>query len=306
MERTTGLRSAPLRRFAKRILTLVALGIAALSASGGCTVEIDPSDGIAGGPAESTGAEEAALTTCTSECGKLPMYTIASSSNITGPPTSTHICFPTAYHATPTQYDPHLLVEQSNGSWVAKGHGTMTCAPTCCFNSNGGSADVRWLSENFWVAQHANRLVGGLIAEQPMWLGDAMEILSGVYHFGSPGMSPNDKARTLWYSPTTASKLRVEVWGGWDAPSDVGATGYSFFVGKPGTGHQVRRKDYTVTNAANRVYMIGNSSGICTLNYLAGLSDALGADVGQWSSGNWVLRGPTGTRARCFYYDQSQ
>ena len=152
---------------------------------------------------------------------------------------------------------------------------------------------------------HAHTGHGYGAAEKSMWLGDAMEILSGVYHFGTQGMDAQDKARTLWFSPTQASRLRVEVWGGWDGPSDVGATGYSFFVGRPGTGHKVKRKDYTVTNSANRVYMIGNSSGICTLNYVAGLGDSAGAIIRQ-STENWVLQGVAGTRARCFYYDQSQ
>jgi hypothetical protein len=277
---------------------LVALGAAVLAS--GCAVDVGEPLGAGGGPAESTFVDTAALTACAPSVTAYDVF----GGSATGPATSSHICWVTQFRETTTNYKPHMIVQQSGGFWTATGWGQMMCATQCAFNSNGGSSDVRWLSQDFGAYKYAAPHTGQLVAQTAMWNGDAMNILSGMLHYGG-SMTLFERGLTVWSSTGVTIKLRAEPYGN-ATSSAIGVYGYSFFVGVPSTGHVVKvSKEYTA-QAGGEAIMIGKDSGICAFTRLNGFTDSYPAMILRTST-NWKLIASSGfTTARCFYYDQSQ
>jgi hypothetical protein len=279
-----------------RIVT--ALGAAAVA--WGCGADVDESLGAGGGPGESTSAETAPLTSC---APSVSAYDV-NGGFATGPATSSHLCWVTQFLETTTNYDPYMIVQQSNGVWTASGWGQMMCVAQCAFGSNGGSSDVRWLSPTFEAYKYAGPRTGIQVAETAMWQGDAMNILSGMHHFAGRMRFPGDYASTVWSSTSATTKLHAEPYGG-PIASAIGVFGHSFFVGVPQSGHVLKVSNEYTVSSGGQATMIGKDSGICAFTKMTGVGDSYPARIMRTST-NWKLMGGGIISARCFYYDQSQ
>jgi hypothetical protein len=189
----------------------------------------------------------------------------------------------------------------------------MECAPQCCFGSNGGSSDVRWTSETFYAG--AQRAASAVEAIQTvnMWKSDAMAILSGVSHGASTPMRQFDDYAyiTLSSNPNALAELEAREVRHFGEPIASGTTqayGYSFFVGIPGGGHILKKKEYHVLGSTP-LNLLQSSSGICTLGSLSGVRadgyPRLYRQNGLWRA-DWI--GPTRGEfyPMCYYFAQDQ
>jgi hypothetical protein len=288
------------------------LGVLLVAATVGCGAYVDDAAGTGGVPGEFTSTTSEALSACASpstECNTLTTYTASGTGSVTGPSELTHMCFATRFGATTTNYDPYMYIDRSGGKWRVNGWGQMTCAPLCCFTSNGGSADVRWVSSIYEAVAVAP--AGRVTNNQSMWNGDAMPILSGLWHYGG-AMSSLDYGVTSWVSKTAPTSIGASAYG-IASTSSVGAQGYSLFVGKPHVGHNIKvspafdQAPYTAL-AGEVKKMISKNQGVCTFTKVAQISDVGTASIYQ-NSLSWYLSNTTPNakvEARCYLYSQNQ
>jgi hypothetical protein len=236
--------------------------------------------------------------------------------SVFGPSTSTHVCWPTIYGPRSGSSMPLATVtptacNQGGCTWKATGDVTMTCVPQCCFGSNGGNQDVRWLSETFIAV--ASITGSATVAEKKvdMWKGDAMAIASGLFHSGASPMRRFDDFGYLTSSgPNKLDALTArEIRRSGDAsPLQTAAYAYSFFVGKPGGTHVVRKKSYFVAGS-QRIDMISPSSGICTLGSVSGVRADGYPRIYQSGSvwrADWIGANPGEMSPICYYFAQDQ
>jgi hypothetical protein len=226
-----------------------------------------------------------------------------------------------------------------NASSSNDGDFGISCVPLACFFSNGGAADVRWISEGNHAAQSSGTLTHCFSASANAWWGDAATVLNGWEGSGHT-TTTGDRAfvtqNNLSGSPSTLTNRDCTF------IQDVGSARMtettSLFVGIPGGDHQAAfrgpnsTRSYGILNAGDYVAKSWDSShtqlmadvdeGICYFSYLAGdfhLPED-GAKIypafvaGRW---RWILRtvkssggnnSSTGIRAhaRCYLYDQHQ
>jgi len=281
-------------------------GIVAWGASMGCSAGVDQAAGAGGDTRESVGAEQQPLTACAASlagfCAAPQVTTVSGFAQ--GPSDSEWICYPTEWRTTPTDYKPFFFVEKFDGLWQGVGWGTMTCVPQCCFNSNGGAADRRMLSQ---VYAAGATCTGGLCASTTsMWQGDAMPFVSGLAHYAGP--MTTDKGESIWSGKTEPTSLRALAVGN----STVEVDGYSFFVGRPGGSHNIKAlpsiglKGYSAANG-EIVEMMPAALGVCAFTSVGAMDDTHRPRIYRFS-GVWRLTSTTAqaAKARCYYFNQSQ
>jgi hypothetical protein len=143
------------RKMRTRVRDMAALAAGIGLASAGCSGVDGVLDGSGGGSAtEPIASDSSELSVCACNQDSYLEFEATSSTPVFGPSTTTHICWPTIYAPTTGSNMPSATVaptacNQGGCTWKATGDVTMTCVPQCCFGSNGGSNDVRWLSERF-------------------------------------------------------------------------------------------------------------------------------------------------------------
>lgn len=297
--------------------------------SGGCAIETaDPEPGTGAGGAGAIATTVQELSTCSpaANCGYsniLHFDVDPSESAKWGPPASEYLCWATRAEPWYSGGGPKLRVKQEVNRdgvtyWNVQGSGRMSCVKQCCFSSNGGANDVRWLSGNIEASQTGS---GCSWNETNAWWADALTMVQGV---DFPHMEhAADKGYTAGGSQTSPVKLRTSYCGG--TGTLAYSYGNSFFVGIPGGGH------YKKTSAAKSVglgsptsyQMIPVTQGICYFEKLGGYIDAKVAGQSGtrwvkiepvWNSNDyyWVFARsdpyylPPEATARCYYYNQSQ
>jgi hypothetical protein len=276
------------------------MGLATAIILGSCSA-IDPSgEGTAGGPGEIARLTEN-LTVCACDSSDVVSYSASGITPfVTGPDVSSHICYASKFKGPDQGTTPYLNVFQgSNGKWTLSGYGKMWCVPQCCFYSDGGGADVRWVSEDF---ETVTPVGGG--SWTAMWNPDSMPLLTGGYNSGNnDGFDPGTGITVRTESPTKIAAYSAE-------NDDVAAgRAYSFFVGIP-NGFNVPQKRTFSQIGIGQTTMIRTSAGVCSFYGVWGIGPDAEPEIIR-SGGDWVLR-VVGTNddaeawAHCWYYDQGQ
>jgi hypothetical protein len=275
--------------------------------------------GAGGGPGnEPVAGTTEAITSCGCNSSSYTFVETGVSEEFVGPLSSTHICWPTAYYGHPTTRDSpnYRVVRDGNGNWVSQNFGAMGCVPQCCFYSNGGSADVRWISGDHSVSATDSTSGNGAVgAVTRMWKSDAMPILSGGIHTGTQMISQEYIGADFFRAPDTGAVYPpglafITTVASWSTTTvTTTGLGYSFFVGRPNTNHKVKMKDYFL-NTSGPISMISDSAGICTINNLQRIKRTRHPVI-YTEGGVWKAElGGTGTIGamgiRCFYFNQDQ
>ncbi len=294
-----------------------------------CTLAPDEDLDEAGGDPD-VASVTAELTTCSVSLScdhdDIQTYTV-DQTTVYGPSTSTHLCWASQMDTYgPPTYGSYLRVEAVNlgfdVKWRVSGIGKMSCTKQCCFSSNGGGNDVRWISENFVT----NTQPSQCLKRADTWWGDAMTINQGMSDWGA---GTSDMSSITYGGTSTAGQIDMHT-----CASGGEAYATSFFVGVPHSGHNVMpQASQFWLNYSNgdALWMMDVLDGICvfrrigpTLEYhipnqpsadghrRVKIEPAYNSSTGTWQ---WQLSrtypyGATNWRpeaqARCFYYDQSQ
>jgi len=297
-------------------VSLLGFGLFAASWSG-CGAVPGEADGSGGGSGESVASTEQATT---GNCNTCPAdviltYSTGTTGDKVGPSTSDYVCWLSglAMQNSGTSPNGHVF-QRTDGKWVLSGlNADMACVPQCCFYSNGGDADRRWVSPEFSAIASSPTNGGTKSVSTAMWNSDAMPILTGLsYLKGGAPMAPlaGEGAYTQVRQPTQTALLNATTRASSTHGAFTYAFGYSYFVGKPSSGHVVKKKEFTVSDGTNRMPLISLTEGICTLGVVQGMfttSSAAGvfADpaTGFWRAGN---SGAFTFKPMCYYYNQNK
>lgn len=233
-----------------------------LLASLGCTSEV-----LDGPEAEEDGAESVATTQDAAAFCTPTTYAVPGSYNIT----EDNLCFATRIPNVGTSpnnnYDINLIISHSGGYWYATGQGEMSCVPQSCFFSDGGLEEARMLSGMFQVKAVAKAGQASVFKYTEMWLADAMAFMSTL-HYSTASALYAGSLDGENFNPSLTHVLSASASGtGIEGPADsiVITMGYSYFVGKPHSGHRVPGATYS-SSRGEKVRMIPVSSGICAVS----------------------------------------
>lgn len=293
-------------------------------AGAGCAIErLGPTeDGAAGGPSEEVAAASQELASCNplSNCNYSSILNyVVDHTTLLGPTTSEYLCWASRVPSHHSGGGPSLWVQRGawlgTDRWWVSGTGTMSCVKQCCFSSNGGGSDVRWLSGDFTATSNNSTCRG----DSDMWWNDAAAILQGVNHPQMDSSSSNGKV----FGGGQTSPVQLRAW----YCGTASAYGNSFFVGIPGGGHQKKGTGqyWVYGGGASSIRMARVNDGFCHFETLGPYIDAsvAGQSGDRWvkieaawdsAMGDyfWFLSrsdpyfSQPEARARCYYYSQNQ
>jgi hypothetical protein len=296
---------------------LLCVGLWLLAA--GCGGAPGEAGGVGGGPNESIAVDEQATQgDCGCNINSYSEYEVTTLQTVVGPSVATNICWMTSiagFQAAST--NPYARVYQQDGKWRMTGiNAMMNCLPTCCFHSNGGDADVRWVSQDFAGTAVSEVGQGVKFVNTSLWAGDAMQIFSGLAYqkSGKPMAAGEGEGAAVNYQTQPSDPAVLQVFARSEGSFKAVSTGfaYSFFVGRPATSthrHVVRKKRYNLSGQNDKVFtLISTSSGICTLDVVQGMSRSnsyayVHADGSVWKA---AASGTAFFYPMCYYFDQDQ
>lgn len=268
----------------------------------GCGADLgtEPAGAGGGGPGEVIAVEPSAVTSCTPS-----LYGVNGS--VTGP-AEDHICFATGIYSTSQAmkpFEPELFIQHRSNQWSATGSGEMSCVPMSCFHS--GSADQYLLSGMFQTTVTATLTSGRVEKTADMWLGDSMAFMS-MYQYGNPWMVSEWAALGTNTDPSQLNYLDAVAYGpfGTSIATTLSVLGYSFFVGKPHSGHVVPQMSYSGTSGGD-ITMIPTNSGICSFSFVQ-IGTVTGTVHIYSKNSFWHMSTTAASNANaiCYLFDQTQ
>jgi len=300
-------------RFGAWILAQAAVAYGAV----GCSADVGQEAGVAGGPGESVAVAQEELTSCTCDNSTYQTFTVTNGF-VLGPTVSENICWPTLYdRVTPEGSVPFLIMTRRGNNWALTGvpgdnRSSMTCVKQCCFFSNGGSSDVRWVSGDFGADAVCAKTSQKFI-ETTMWAQDSMAILEGSVHTGAAHVPAWDGSYVFDSSSGSPWKVGAACAGDGTNGSEMFSWGYNFFVGIPNSSHNVKKFESLHIPKSSTVSLIESRSGICTLSAVNGVAgdDGSNAYAVKLSrpGGIWTVTTQShiqSVNAACYMFDQQQ